>query len=384
MALENFADILMSLRRQKAAASGRSPTQQEVAGLTEGYASSAESRLADEKSLALTERMHEETLAEQKSEFEQSLTKSASEFEKTYGLEKSEFEQSLTKSASEFEKTYALEKAEAEESASQFAQTLATSKEQYQQTYEESKSEYEQTLAESISQHDDSMALSWAEYKEDLRQFNASLSESARQFELSLAQSQSQFASTMAYNYEDMYAQIDAANKANRTSQTTNTLTGILGGAYVGAQIGGTIYPVVGAVVGAVIGAAVSSISWLCTETNKQVGLDIEMLQSIGRFRSYAWDNHKRIFVYYMRTGPRLIENINKKLGQGARKIFEDFKDSILYPVMVATDSCQMEDAFQLYKNKSLELIKEYLPEQIEKLEGLIVKDDIRFLNLAV
>ena len=342
MALENFADILMSLRRQKAAASGRSPTQQEVAGLTEGYASSAESRLADEKSLALTERMHEETLAEQSSEFEQSLTKSASEFEKTYGLQKSEFEQSLTKSASEFEKTYGLEKAEAEESASQFAQQLAESKYQYQTTFDQSKYQFEENLAASMKQHDDEMSLAWDQYKSSVSQFNAELAQNQSQFESTFAENKLQFGETMEYNYWYAKEQIRIAEEAD------------------------------------------SGLSWLCTETDKQIGLPTYMLHAINRFRDYVWKNHKRIFVPYLRKGDQLVESINKKEGDKAKEVFKDFEESVLYPVMVAIDSCHMEDAFQLYRNKVLELVKEYLPEELETLKGLIVKDDERFLNSAV
>lgn len=106
MAFMNFADQLAQAKR-RAKLSGRPISQQELAGITEGYASGAADRVAKAKNLALMEEGQET----QKEQFGQTLAltreqnaQRAMEFEKTYGLS---MEQARAQ-AEQFEATFGL------------------------------------------------------------------------------------------------------------------------------------------------------------------------------------------------------------------------------------------------------------------------------------
>ena len=320
----------MGLRRQKAAVGGRSPTESEVSGIVSGYASAAEERLYDAKALALTESMHKEDLEQQKKEFEESSA-----------TEKEQFAEELAFQKEKFEKSYALQKETAEEEASQFAKELAQRKYEYQTSYESELDMFERELEESTRRHDAEMELAWSEYGQSSEQFYAQLKQDANQFEQQMAASRIEFGEEMKFQKWYAEEQIRIAEEAN------------------------------------------DGISWLCTETNKQIGLSLYMAQAINKFRDYVWKNHKRIFVYYLRNGHEIVDSINKKAKDKAKEVFRDFRDSILEPIMHVTNPYQMEDAFQLYKEKSFKLVKEYLPSMVKKGQDLIAKDDARFLNSA-
>ena len=325
----NFAEIL-NLMKQKQA-TGAQYSSKALGDVVAAEAESAEERAYNKASLDESVRQYDLSLAQQKTEFE-----------KESAFESEQWAEQLAQQKEEFTKSYELEKEEAARTAREFGEELTQRKYEYSSSLASELDMFSKELEASQTKHDTEMQLSWATYEQNASQFSQQLAADEKMWQAEMDWKEYEFGQTMKYNYWYAQKQIEAAS------------------------------------------AAGGGLSWLCTETDKQIGLSAYMLHAINRFRDYVWKNHKRIFVPYLRKGDQLVESINKKEGDKAKEVFKDFEESVLYPVMVAIDSCHMEDAFQLYRNKVLELVKEYLPEELETLKGLIVKDDERFLNAAV
>jgi len=105
MAYLNFAQALMEAKR-RAQLSGRPLSRQEAAGIAEGYAESASSRLARAKALSLQEQQ--------------------------MGTQASQFEKSQAQQAEQFGQSQAQQIAAREQAASQFGQSQAQQAEQYE------------------------------------------------------------------------------------------------------------------------------------------------------------------------------------------------------------------------------------------------------------
>ena len=74
----NFSDLLADLKR-RARMQGREVSEQEVSGIAAGYSEQASSRLARQLQLELDKQRHEETLAQQKSQWDESMARAAEE-----------------------------------------------------------------------------------------------------------------------------------------------------------------------------------------------------------------------------------------------------------------------------------------------------------------
>ena len=74
----NFSDLLADLKR-RARMQGREVSEQEVSGIAAGYSEQASSRLARQKQLELDKQRHEETLAQQKSQYDESVARAREE-----------------------------------------------------------------------------------------------------------------------------------------------------------------------------------------------------------------------------------------------------------------------------------------------------------------
>ena len=68
----NFSDALANIKK-KAQLEGRPLSQQEVSGVAEGYSENASQRLTRQRALELDKQKHDETLAQQKSQFEATM-----------------------------------------------------------------------------------------------------------------------------------------------------------------------------------------------------------------------------------------------------------------------------------------------------------------------
>jgi len=155
-------------------------------------------------------------------------------------------------------------------------------------------------------------------------------------------------------------------------------------GAVVGGAIGSVIPgagTMVGAAVGGMLGGAVGG-SWLCTETEKKIGLDEYTIDALRRFRRYAVKNHRQVMKYYLKVGPQLIEKIYEK--DNACSTFEHFKENVINPVVVHTDSSQPEIAYQIYKQRVIELIREFLPDQLQTALLTERVDEFNLLHAGV
>jgi len=224
MAYMSFTDQLMEAKR-RARLSGRPMSQQEMAGITAGYASGASDRVARSKALAMQERqvgLQERQIGIQEGQFEKTFGESQRQFGENLMLQK----EAAAQRASEFEKTYGLSMQQAAAQASQFQQTFGLSVQQ----------------------------------AKDLNAYNVTaLNAQIKHNQALIAQSATQHQKTLDFNYAQMRAQQDAANQAQR-KQTGSTAGTIIGGVVGGVVAGATSYGIatpVGVMGGAAIGGAI-------------------------------------------------------------------------------------------------------------------------------
>ena len=399
MPYQNFAEILSNLRKQRAAVSGRPPSKQEVAGVVAGIQSGADERLSRRADRELTERLQETQIGA-----------TAEQNAKTLAEQKRQFDISSGKQTRQFDVSTAAREREFETEGSRFATQLSQQQKQFETTAADRKREFDANLLLSTNIHNETMALKHDEFAENERQFNEASRIQAEQFEAAqglrreeLAQQAGQFKAAQGLRREELAQQAgqfketrttlsaveqqqlriaDEARADDKRAQKMQGFGAVLGAAAGGsAAAAGLFGAAVGGPAGALIGAAVGSqvlgMSYLCTETAKKTGLDEYTFEALGRFRRYAILNHKRVLKYYLKIGPDLIKRINEK--DKSDSVFERFKKDIIQPVVVATDSSQPETAYQLYKNRVLELIKEFLPEQAEKARLVDWVDETNF-----
>jgi len=132
---------------------------------------------------------------------------------------------------------------------------------------------------------------------------------------------------------------------------------GAVGGATTGFMIGGPV----GAVIGGVIGFGVDAISdetWLCTETKKLVGLSNDEQRIIGEFREFVLDEYPGWLRSYIQIGNELVQAID-----GDAEFYSNLKKELIDPVISLTDKKHYHSAYKIYKDKVLELVREYAPE---------------------
>jgi len=231
----NFTDQLMEAKR-RARLSGRPISQQEIAGITEGYASGASDRVARSKTLAMQERQienQEGQFAENLALQERQTANQETQFNETFGETQRQFGENLAlakqaagQRAAEFEKTYGLSMQQAEAQAGQFEKTFG--------------------LSVTTAKQQNELAI--LNLNAQIAHNTAVMKQNAYQFEQNygLATWQTQ-------------AQIDAANEA-RAKQTGSTVGGGVGmvvGGVVGGVLGGIGTYGFGAPAGAMGGATV-------------------------------------------------------------------------------------------------------------------------------
>ena len=229
----NFTDQLMEAKR-RARLSGRPISQQEIAGITEGYASGASDRVARSKTLAMQERQienQEGQFAENLALQERQTANQETQFNETFGETQRQFGENLAlakqaagQRAAEFEKTYGLSMQQAEAQAGQFEKTFG--------------------LSVTTAKQQNELAI--LNLNAQIAQNTAALKQNAYQFEKNygLATWQTQ-------------AQIDAAKEGQR--KTMGAGAGTVVGGVVGGVVGSYV-PVIGTWAGAAGGAAIGGL----------------------------------------------------------------------------------------------------------------------------
>lgn len=142
---------------------------------------------------------------------------------------------------------------------------------------------------------------------------------------------------------------------------------GAAGGALAGAAVGasyGSVAGVPGVVVGAVVGGVVglATNTWICTATHKHVGMSKEQKSSMKKLRRYAKTHYPGWLEFYNQYGPILIEGI--ELNEHDLEMFYGIvKRKLVEPCVQLIEQGYLELAFNLYKDKTTELFKEYTPD---------------------
>lgn len=361
MAYLNFSDALMEAKR-RAQIQGRTVSQPEAAGLSEGVASGAAQRSVAAEDL----RLRREAVDTQKQQFEKQLASTKEQFDKQIGLEQqkfgeaqSQFAQTLSNTKSQYEDTLSLEKSKYETSQLNWEKQFGLQGKQYEDqlnlqksTFEEQKRQFtanydlkineltqaktlaEQDLAEKIRQYDASSAAQKEQFGAQMELQIANSQKQAEQFKLQLDNQKSEFATTLASNqtqfeknYELQKVQFEAELAQAKAAQSD-------GG-------GGT---------------------WICTATKKTVGMSMEELSSMARLREYAKTNHAYCHDLYMEEGPRLIAAIAEQQ-QDAMAFYATVRTILVEPVVRLVKSKSMETAYQLYRSVTIFLSSIYTPE---------------------
>jgi len=180
-------------------------------------------------------------------------------------------------------------------------------------------------------------------------------------------------------------AQMAAAEKAGKLAATGQKITAGVGGAVAGGTAGGAIGgmisggqagsvagpygTVIGAVVGLVAGLVGANNSYLCTETNKQSGLEDASVQFLNTFKKYADKNHKGVLDFYLRVGPGITKAIEEREGEFTKQFYDNLKVSMIGPVIDMIIKGEFEEAFQLYQKTTLDLILMFTPELYKEAE---------------
>jgi hypothetical protein len=155
-----------------------------------------------------------------------------------------------------------------------------------------------------------------------------------------------------------------------------NIAGGTLAGAATGAALGSTIFPGVGTAVGAGLGAGAGALSsgvgssiaeevkkatWLCTEVGKHIGLTAEDNSLLSILRRYSIKYHNGWMRAYWNEGSKLVEAI-KDQEQEVTPFYKELKIKMVVPVLNLVRAGELEEAFNLYKDATVELFQEYAP----------------------
>jgi hypothetical protein len=115
-----------------------------------------------------------------------------------------------------------------------------------------------------------------------------------------------------------------------------------------------------GAILGAV-GGLVGSSTWLCTAIEEHVGVSKEEKKAMRRLRRYTRRHHSTWLASYLVFG-RLLVNYIDKVEDDKILFYARLKPVLVYPVVKLVGEGKMEEAFELYRTETMNVIKSYLP----------------------
>ncbi|MBC2712065.1 MAG: hypothetical protein HGJ94_14095 [Desulfosarcina sp.] len=104
--------------------------------------------------------------------------------------------------------------------------------------------------------------------------------------------------------------------------------------------------------------------SWLCSETNRRVGLPFSKARSLLRFRRYALAEHRRRTEHYLSIGPALVAAINTGTWETDR-FYRGLKRGMINPVARLVKAGRMEAAYRVYVGMTVVVARRFAPELI-------------------
>ncbi len=173
---QNFAEILSSLRKQRAAVSGRPPSKQEVAGVVAGIQAGAEERLSRRADRELAQELQTERIEAGAEEGRLSREATAGRFAKT-----------LTEQKRQFGVTAGFQERQITGEEGRFATQLSQQQRQFETTAADRKREFDVNMVFNTDVHNDKMARLDKTFAENVRQFDKAAAVRAEEFESSQA-----------------------------------------------------------------------------------------------------------------------------------------------------------------------------------------------------
>ena len=102
--------------------------------------------------------------------------------------------------------------------------------------------------------------------------------------------------------------------------------------------------------------------TWLCTATKKHVGLKTDEEKAMRKLRRFARRNYRKWLNAYLVDGPDLIEAI-QKAEKDVVAFYSALRGSLIVPVVDLVMAGKMDEAFELYKQITVDLCKKYAPQ---------------------
>lgn len=100
--------------------------------------------------------------------------------------------------------------------------------------------------------------------------------------------------------------------------------------------------------------------TWLCTATDKHVGLSRAEKKAIAKLRRHAWKSHRQSLAAYVAKGPDLVDAIAK--AETEKDFYAELKEEMVVPVVALVAAGELEKAYELYRYVTVRLFREYAP----------------------
>jgi hypothetical protein len=98
--------------------------------------------------------------------------------------------------------------------------------------------------------------------------------------------------------------------------------------------------------------------TYLCSQVRRARGLDDAETEALAVFRRYALESHPETTLHYLMYGPELVMAIAAK--EDTEKFYTTLYEEMVKPVINMTRDGLMEEAYQLYKTRTHELMAQY------------------------
>lgn len=313
-----FSDALMEAKR-RARLQGRTVSQQEASGIAEGYAGQTKERALQEYQVKSQEKQFAEQLAAQKEQYAGNLSlkerEMAQQNQQYYGslaAQKSQFSASLANTKEQFGREMSLKE-------NAFAEERETNRLQLEQA--------KNTLAEQIRQYNESSETQKQQYGEQMAQQIKESEAKISQWQAEMDRRTYEFEENLKLQREMYESQIKAAEAANNDD-------------------GGT---------------------WICTETQKTVGMSKAEKKAMRKLRKYTKQEHPEWLTSYYFGGQVLIKAIARKV-EDAKAFYEEIRKTLVSPVVELVKAGDLEGAFRHYKDLTVKLAAEHSPELLGTL----------------
>lgn len=98
------------------------------------------------------------------------------------------------------------------------------------------------------------------------------------------------------------------------------------------------------------------------TALDKAFKDDCYELETLREFRdTFVKEHYPDDIVYYYKIGPVLVQEINKLPKNAKNSVFQDIYNHLVKPSIYCIENGQLESAYDIYKNYSLNLDKKFL-----------------------